>query len=88
MEVNDDPINPYQPLSILINFHQPLPTYRKMSTFLLELSYLIGSITFIIGLKQLSGPDTARQGNLLAAAGMGDVYKRQILNNNGKSPNS
>jgi NAD/NADP transhydrogenase beta subunit len=42
-----------------------------MSNFLLELSYLIGSITFIIGLKRLSGPDTARNGNLMAAAGMG-----------------
>lgn len=42
-----------------------------MSTFLLELSYLIGSITFIIGLKRLSSPDTARNGNLVAAAGMG-----------------
>jgi NAD(P) transhydrogenase subunit beta len=36
----------------------------------LWLSYLIGSITFIIGLKQLSHPDTARRGNLVAAAGM------------------
>lgn len=39
--------------------------------FLLELSYLIGSITFIVGLKRLSSPDTARNGNLLAAVGMG-----------------
>lgn len=37
---------------------------------LLPLSYLIGSITFIIGLKMLSHPDTARRGNLIAAAGM------------------
>ena len=50
-----------------------------MSTFLLELSYLIGSITFIIGLKQLSGPDTARKGNLLAAAGMGIAILATIL---------
>ncbi len=42
-----------------------------MSTFLLELSYLIGSITFIIGLKRLSSPDSARNGNLMAAVGMG-----------------
>ncbi len=39
--------------------------------FLLEISYLLGSITFIIGLKKLSHPETARNGNLLAAAGMG-----------------
>jgi len=37
---------------------------------LLVLSYLIGSITFVVGLKMLSHPDTARRGNLLAAFGM------------------
>lgn len=37
---------------------------------ILLLSYLIGSITFIIGLKMLSHPDSARKGNLVAAAGM------------------
>ncbi len=50
-----------------------------MSIFLLELSYLIGSITFIIGLKQLSSPDKARKGNLLAAAGMGIAILATIL---------
>lgn len=50
-----------------------------MSTFLLELSYLIGSITFIVGLKQLSSPDSARKGNLLAAAGMGIAILATIL---------
>lgn len=37
---------------------------------LLPLCYLIGSITFIIGLKMLSHPDSARKGNLVAAFGM------------------
>ena len=41
-----------------------------MSSFLLQLSYLLGSISFIIGLKRLSSPDRARAGNLLAAGGM------------------
>ncbi len=41
-----------------------------MSKFLLELTYLIGSITFILGLKMLGSPDRARKGNLIAAAGM------------------
>ena len=41
-----------------------------MSKFLLELSYLIGSVTFILGLKMLASPDRARKGNLYAAAGM------------------
>jgi NAD(P) transhydrogenase subunit beta len=37
---------------------------------ILPLSYLIGSVTFIIGLKMLSHPETARKGNLVAAVGM------------------
>ena len=37
---------------------------------LLILSYLIGSVTFVVGLKMLSHPDTARKGNLVAAFGM------------------
>ncbi len=41
-----------------------------MELNLLTLCYLIGSITFIIGLKMLSHPETARKGNLIAAAGM------------------
>jgi len=41
-----------------------------MSQSILLLSYLVGSITFIIGLRMLSKPDSARRGNLIAAAGM------------------
>ncbi|MFZ4752077.1 MAG: NAD(P)(+) transhydrogenase (Re/Si-specific) subunit beta [Chitinophagaceae bacterium] len=41
-----------------------------MQNFILLLSYLIGSITFIVGLKMLSHPDTARKGNGVAAIGM------------------
>lgn len=41
-----------------------------MENIILPLSYLIGSVTFILGLKMLSHPDTARKGNLVAAAGM------------------
>ena len=37
---------------------------------LLTILYLIGSITFILGLKMLSNPASARKGNLLAATGM------------------
>ena len=42
-----------------------------MELNILTICYLIGSITFIIGLKMLSHPETARKGNLIAAAGMG-----------------
>ena len=41
-----------------------------MQLNLLTLIYLIASVTFIIGLKMLSNPVSARKGNLLAAAGM------------------
>jgi H+-translocating NAD(P) transhydrogenase subunit beta len=41
-----------------------------MEFSILTLCYLIGSITFIIGLKMLSDPANARKGNLIAAAGM------------------
>lgn len=37
---------------------------------ILTLIYLLASVSFIIGLKQLSNPATARKGNQLAAAGM------------------
>ncbi|HRW63640.1 MAG TPA: NAD(P)(+) transhydrogenase (Re/Si-specific) subunit beta, partial [Bacteroidales bacterium] len=36
----------------------------------LEIIYLIASILFIMGLKMLSHPDTAKKGNLWAAIGM------------------
>ena len=42
-----------------------------MSQQLLTICYLIGSITFIIGLKMLSNPASARKGNMLAGVGMG-----------------
>lgn len=37
---------------------------------ILTICYLIGAITFILGLKMLSHPQTARRGNLVAAFGM------------------
>jgi proton-translocating NAD(P)+ transhydrogenase subunit beta len=36
----------------------------------LTICYLGGSITFILGLKMLSNPASARRGNLIAAFGM------------------
>ncbi|MCG2617254.1 NAD(P)(+) transhydrogenase (Re/Si-specific) subunit beta [Terrimonas sp. NA20] len=41
-----------------------------MELNILTLCYLIGSVTFIVGLKMLSNPATARKGNLIAAGGM------------------
>lgn len=41
-----------------------------MEINILTLAYIIGSVTFILGLKMLSNPATARKGNLIAAGGM------------------
>lgn len=41
------------------------------TTIILNYTYLISIILFIIGLKRLSHPDTAKNGNLIAASGMG-----------------
>ena len=41
-----------------------------MRTSLIQVAYLAASVLFILGLKGLSSPETARRGNLLAAIGM------------------
>ncbi len=41
-----------------------------MGISILSICYLVASVTFILGLKMLSNPATARRGNLIAAAGM------------------
>lgn len=46
---------------------------------LLKICYLLGSISFIVGLKMLAKPDSARKGNLLAALGMGIAIVGTIL---------
>lgn len=58
-----------------------------MSDFLpsgIQLSYLVAASLFIVGLKQLGSPATARQGNVLAAIGMGiavvgTLLERQVV---------
>lgn len=37
---------------------------------ILKICYLLGSVSFIVGLKMLSKPDSAKRGNLLAGFGM------------------
>jgi len=44
--------------------------FCSMNHIILLFCYLVGSITFILGLKMLSHPETARKGNLVAAGGM------------------
>lgn len=41
-----------------------------LSAAILELTYLIAAIFFVIGLKLLSHPETAKKGNIWAASGM------------------
>jgi NAD(P) transhydrogenase subunit beta len=41
-----------------------------MKSSLLEICYLFGSVTFIVGLKMMGNPKSARRGNLYAAFGM------------------
>ena len=41
-----------------------------MKLSLLEICYLFGSITFILGLKMMGNAKTARKGNLIGAVGM------------------
>jgi H+-translocating NAD(P) transhydrogenase subunit beta len=46
---------------------------------ILELTYIIASVLFILGLKMLSHPLTARRGNTMAATGMGLAIVATIL---------
>lgn len=46
---------------------------------ILEISYIIASVLFILGLKMLSHPLTARRGNAIAAVGMGMAIIATIL---------
>lgn len=46
---------------------------------ILEITYVIASVLFIMGLKMLSHPLTARRGNTLAAVGMGLAIIATIL---------
>jgi NAD(P) transhydrogenase subunit beta len=50
----------------------------------IELAYLVAASLFILGLKRLAAPATARQGNLLSAVGMliaivATLFDQQIL---------
>src|SRR6476469_3386671 len=58
-----------------------------MQLSILTFIYLIASVTFIIGLKMLSHPETARRGNAVAASGMtlaifGTIFLYQDENGN------
>ncbi len=53
-------------------------------SYLMEVGYLIGSVSFIVGLKMMGQPDSARKGNLVAAFGMAiAVFCALFLNASG-----
>jgi NAD(P) transhydrogenase subunit beta len=54
--------------------------------YILDIIYLIASVTFVLGLKMLSHPDSARKGNLIAAGGMSLAIAGTILLHQGEIP--
>ena len=57
-----------------------------MNISLLEICYLIASLTFVIGLKMMGNPKTARKGNLIGAAGMTVAIVGTIFLHDGEVP--
>lgn len=41
-----------------------------MNTYILDFIYILSALSFVFGIKLLGKPDTAKKGNLIAAAGM------------------
>lgn len=54
-----------------------------MKQNLLEICYIIGSVTFIVGLKMMGNAKTARKGNLIGAVGMTIAILGTIFLHNG-----
>jgi len=55
---------------------------------LLEISYLIAAVLFVIGLKLMSHPESARKGNFWAAGGMGLAMVTTLLLHRGDDGNN
>lgn len=58
-----------------------------MTTQVIDFSYLVAAVLFMLGLKKLSSPDTARAGNRLSMLGMAiavaaTLFKQEILSFN------
>lgn len=47
--------------------------------FIIDVALLLAAIAFIVGLRRLSSPDTARKGNLMAAFGMGVAVLAMLI---------
>lgn len=64
--------------------HASTSAFANGSSYFIELTYLIASILFILGLKAMSHPDSARKGMFLAEGGMlmaiiGTLLNREIV---------
>src|ERR1700757_4239021 len=57
-----------------------------MKQNILEICYLIGSVTFIMGLKMMGNAKTARKGNLVGAVGMTIAILGTIFLHDGEVP--
>ncbi|MEM1320779.1 MAG: NAD(P)(+) transhydrogenase (Re/Si-specific) subunit beta [Bacteroidota bacterium] len=55
---------------------------------IVNFGYLIGALAFVWGLRQLSSPDTARRGNILAAIGMGLAIVATMVQPLSDAPNN
>ena len=59
-----------------------------MLNFIVDISYLLGAVAFVWGLRQMSTPDTARKGNLLATFGMGLAIVATMIAPMEEAPNN
>lgn len=57
-----------------------------MKTFILDLIYIVSAFAFIVGIKMLGKPVSAKRGNLLAAAGMTSAIFGTIFLNESVMP--
>ena len=57
-------------------------TEQIINNNIVNLGYVIAAIFFIIGLKRLSSPGTAKNGNRLASVGMLIAVLATVLGNN------
>lgn len=59
-----------------------------MLASILNIFYLIGALSFVVGLRRLSSPDTARRGNSIAAIGMSISILATMVYPFGDTPNN
>jgi NAD(P) transhydrogenase subunit beta len=58
-------------MSQLVDLKTPLAAFSLSDPSFTKAAYIVAIILFVLGLRRLSHPTTARSGNIVAAAGMG-----------------